>query len=137
KGFDLTADFSGGGMYAYNQNYEMRWPYQNGGNLLATMYDDRYHREDILDINSPWVAGKNPALRYNTGGHSNYNKNSTWWLTNVKYLRMRTLELGYTLPDKVLNKWKMNRARVFVSSYNLFALDNVHQLGIDPEVADD
>src|SRR5690606_3210367 len=48
KGFDLTADFSGGGMYAYNQNYEMRWPYQNGGNLLATMYDDRYHREDIL-----------------------------------------------------------------------------------------
>ena len=137
KGFDLTADFSGGGMYSYNQNWEMRWPYQNGGNLLAAMYDDRYHREDILDINSPWVPGKNPPLRFNTGGHSNYNKNSTWWLTNVKYLRMRTLELGYTLPERMLNKWKMQTARVFVSSYNLFALDNVHQLGIDPEVADE
>lgn len=137
KGFDLTADFSGGGMYSYNQNWEMRWPYQNGGNLLASMYDDRYHREDILDINSPWIAGKNPPLRFNTGGHSNYNRNSTWWLTNVKYLRMRTLEVGYTLPERVLNKWKMSRARVFVSSYNLFALDNVHQFGIDPEVADE
>lgn len=137
KGFDLTADFSGGGMYSYNQNWEMRWPYQNGGNLLAAMYDDRYHREDILDINSPWVAGKNPPLRFNTGGHSNYNKNSTWWLTNVKYLRMRTLELGYTLPERMLNKWKMQTARVFVSTYNLFALDNVHQLGIDPEVAEE
>ncbi|WP_026967324.1 SusC/RagA family TonB-linked outer membrane protein [Algoriphagus terrigena] len=137
KGFDLTADFSGGGMYSYNQNWEMRWPYQNGGNLLAAMYDDRYHREDILDINSPWVPGKNPPLRFNTGGHSNYNKNSTWWLTNVKYLRMRTLELGYTLPERMLNKWKMQTARVFVSTYNLFALDNVHQLGIDPEVAEE
>lgn len=137
KGFDLTADFSGGGMYSYNQNWEMRWPYQNGGNLLASMYDDRYHREDILDINSPWVAGKNPPLRFNTGGHSNYNKNSTWWLTNVKYLRMRTLELGYTLPEKLLNRWKMSRGRVFVSSYNLFAIDNVHQFGIDPEVVDE
>lgn len=137
KGFDLTADFSGGGMYSYNQNWEMRWPFQNGGNLLASMYDDRYHREDVLDINSPWVAGKNPPLRFNTGGHSNYNKNSTWWLTNVKYLRMRTLELGYTLPERLLNKWKMQTARVFVSSYNLFALDNVHQLGTDPEVAEE
>ena len=31
----------------------------------------------------------------------------------------------------------MSRARVFVSSYNLFALDNVHQFGIDPEIADE
>jgi TonB-linked SusC/RagA family outer membrane protein len=137
KGFDLTADFSGGGMYSYNQNWEMRWPYQNGGNLLSAMYDDRYRREDILDINSPWISGKNPPLRFNDGGHSNYNKNSTWWLTNVKYLRMRTLELGYTLPERVLNKWKMQTGRVFVSTYNLFAFDNVHQMGIDPEVAEE
>ncbi|MBD8487274.1 TonB-dependent receptor [Echinicola sp. CAU 1574] len=137
KNFDLTLDFSGGSMASYNQNWEMRWPYQNGGNLLAYMYDDRWHREDPYDLNSPWIAGENPPLRFNAGGHSNYNRNSTWWLTNIKYIRMRTMSLGYTLPPKVLSKLKIERARVYFQTYNLFSIDNVHQFGIDPEVRDE
>lgn len=137
KGFDLTADFSGGSLYSYNQNWEMRWPYQNTGNLLATMYDDRWHRADPLAADSPWIEGKNPALRFNDGGHSNYNKNSTWWLTNVRYLRLRTAELGYSLPAALLSKIKLQRARIYLNSFNLFSIDNVYQLGIDPEIVDE
>jgi TonB-linked SusC/RagA family outer membrane protein len=137
KGFDLTADFSGGSMYSYNQNWEMRWPYQNTGNLLETMYSDRWHRADPLNPDSQWIEGKNPALRFNDGGHSNYNKNSTWWLTNVRYLRLRTAEIGYSLPAALLNRIKIQRARIYVNSFNLFSLDNVRQLGIDPEITDD
>ncbi len=137
KGFDFTADFSGGTMYGYNQNWEMRWPFQNGGNLLSTMYDDRWHRADLYDLNSEWIPGANPALRFNTGWHSNYNKNSTWWMVNITYLRMRTMELGYTIPTTLTQKIKLQKARVYVNTYNLFSIDNVHQLGIDPEVADE
>ncbi|QDH79919.1 TonB-dependent receptor [Echinicola soli] len=137
KNFDLTVDFSGGSLASYNQNWEMRWPYQNGGNLLAYMYDDRWHREDPYNLDSEWIPGDNPPLRYNAGGHSNYNRNSTWWLTNVKYLRMRTASIGYTLPPKVLSKLKIERARVYFTTYNLFSIDNVHQFGIDPEVRDE
>ncbi|WP_186755459.1 SusC/RagA family TonB-linked outer membrane protein [Echinicola salinicaeni] len=136
KNFDLTMDFSGGSMASYLQNWEMRWPYQNGGNLLAYMYDDRWHREDPYDLNSEWIPGSSPALRFNAGGHSNYNRNSTWWLTNIKYIRMRTASIGYTLPPKVLSKLKIERARVYFTTYNLFSIDNVHQFGIDPEVRD-
>ncbi|WP_321290083.1 TonB-dependent receptor [uncultured Sunxiuqinia sp.] len=134
KGFDLKADFSGGSAYSYNQNWEMRWPYQNTGNLLSQFYDDRWHREDPYDLNSPWTAGKYPALRFNTGWHNNYNKQSTFWLTNARYVRLRTLEVGYTIPQILVQKVGMQKVRLYVNSYNLFSIDNLKKLGVEPEV---
>lgn len=137
KGFDLKADFSGGSAYSYNQNWEMRWPYQNTGNLLKQFYDDRWHREDPYDLNSQWIAGRYPALRFNAGGHNNYNKQSTFWLTNARYLRLRTLEVGYTIPQYLVQKVGMQKARLYVNSYNLFSIDNLRKLGVEPEVMDE
>lgn len=137
KGFDFHADFSGGSGYSFNRNWEMRWPYQNGGNLQQIFFDDRWHREDPYDLNSKWIAGKYPSLRFNDGGHSDYNKNSTFWLVNVHYLRCRTLELGYSLPQRIISRVKVQRARFYINTSNLFSLDNTHQYGIDAEIADD
>lgn len=137
KGFDLKADFSGGSVYSYNQNWEMRWPYQNTGNLLKQFYDDRWHREDPFDLNSAWIPGKYPALRFNTGWHNNYNKNSSFWLTNARYLRLRTLEVGYTLPENLIAKAGVQKARIYVNTYNLFSIDNLRKLGVEPEVMDE
>ncbi len=134
--FDLTADFSGGSGYTFSQNWEMRWPFQGNGTLARFMYEDRWHRKDPLDPNSEWVAGTQPALRYNDPNHVNYNRESDWWVTNVRYLRLRTLELGYSLAPKILEKAKINKARFYVNTYNLFSIDNVHQFGIDPEISD-
>lgn len=137
KGFDITADFSGGTMYAYNRAWEMRNPFQNTGNLLKDIYDDRWHREDPFNLDSPWVPGHYPALRWNEGGHSNYNKTSTFWLQNMAYLRLRTLEVGYALPQTWLSKVKIEKARLFINSYNLFSIDPLRSVGLDPEVRDD
>jgi hypothetical protein len=137
NGFDFAADFSGGSMYSYNQNWEMRWPFQNGGNLLKQFYDDRWHREDPFDVNSKWIPGKNPPLRFNKGDHSNYNKPSTFWLHNVRYIRLRTMELGYSIPQQLLDRVKFKKARVYINTYNLFSIDNVKSLGIEPEIADE
>jgi TonB-linked SusC/RagA family outer membrane protein len=137
KGFDARADFSGGSGYSFNRNYELRNPYQNGGNLLGDIYKDRWHREDPFDLNSKWIPGKYPALRFNNGGHSNYGNNSTFWLINVHYLRARTLELGYTVPKNILSKAKIEKARFYINGYNLFSLDNMHNVGIDAEITDD
>lgn len=136
KGFDMRADFSGGSVYSYNQDWEMRWPYQNTGNLLKQFYDDRWHREDPYDLNSAWVPGRYPALRFNTGWHNNYNKQSTFWLTNARYIRLRTFEIGYTLPEELIAKVGMQRCRLYVNTYNLFSLDNVKSLGVEPEIMD-
>jgi TonB-linked SusC/RagA family outer membrane protein len=137
KGFDFKADFSGGSMYSYNQAWEMRNPYQNTGNLLKVFYDDRWHRTDPLDLNSEWIAGKFPALRFNDGGHSNYNKNSTFWLTNMSYLRLRTMEVGYTLPKTLTQKVSIQKCRFYVNTYNLFSIDKLKKLGVEPEIMDE
>lgn len=134
--FDFRADFSGAAGYTWFQNYETRWPFQNDGNL-NTIFLDRWHRENPFDPKSGWIPGKYPALRFNDGGHSNYNHNSTFWAHNIKYLRARTLELGYSLPTKIISKAKMERARFYINAYNLFSIDNVKQYNIDPEINDD
>ncbi|GAB3027360.1 TonB-dependent receptor [Niabella terrae] len=137
KDFDFNADFSGGAMYSWNQNWEMRWPYQNGGALRQSIYDDRWHRADLYDLNSEWIPGKYPTLSFYENWRSDYNRNSTFWLHNVKYLRARTIELGYALPQSLLNRIKVERARFYINGYNLFSIDNLSEYEVDPEIADD
>lgn len=137
KNFDFHADFSGAAGYTWYQNWETRWAFQNRGNL-NTIFEDRWHHADIFDVNSPWIPGKYPALRYNPGpGHSNYGNNSTFWQHNISYVRARTLELGYSLSAALLSRAKIQRARIYFNAYNLFSIDNMKQFGLDPEVIDD
>lgn len=137
KSFDFHADFSGGAGYTWSQNYEMRWAFQNNGNL-NTIFEDRWHRADPYDLNSAWIEGKYPANRVNPGtSHSDYAYNSTFWLHSARYLRARTIEFGYTLPAALVNKIKIKRARFYINGYNLFSIDNLRQYHVDPEVIDD
>ncbi len=133
----MHLDFSGAAGYTWYQNWESRWAFQGNGNL-ATIFKDRWHRENIFDPNSKWIAGKYPPNRYNPGnGHSDYSVQSTFWMHNVRYLRARTLELGYTLPQNISKKAGLVKARVYVNDYNLFSIDNVKDYGIDPEIEND
>lgn len=139
--FDFNADFSGGAGYSWFQNWETRWAFQNNGNL-NTIFTDRWHRANPLDPTSEWVAGKYPANRYNVQfGHSNYElngqRNNSFWVHNVKQLRARTLQLGYSVPNRWLDRVGIERARVYVNAYNLFSIDNLKEFEVDPEVIDD
>jgi TonB-linked SusC/RagA family outer membrane protein len=141
KGFDFHADFSGGAGFTWFQNWETRWAFQNNGNL-NTIFEDRWHHADPYDVNSAWIPGKYPANRVNPGpGHSDYElngqRNSSFWLHGVKYLRARTIELGYTLPTGLLAKAKIRKARVYINGYNMFSFDNLKQYAVDPETTDD
>jgi TonB-linked SusC/RagA family outer membrane protein len=141
KNFDFNADFSGASGYTWFQNWETRWAFQNNGNL-NTIFEDRWHRENPFDVNSPWIPGKYPANRYNIQfGHSNYEKsgqrNSTFWLHNVTQFRARTIQLGYSIPKHLLDRVKIQRARVYLNAFNLFSFDNLKEFGVDPEVIDD
>lgn len=136
KNFDFNADFSGGAGYTWFQNWELRWAFQNGGNLNR-IFTDRWHRSDMYDLNSEWIPGKYPANRFNQGGHSNYNRTSTFWAHNVKYLRARTIQLGYSIPKHIIGRVNIKRARLYINAYNLFSMDNVRKFDIDPEIQDD
>jgi TonB-linked SusC/RagA family outer membrane protein len=136
KQFDFNADFSGAAGYTWFQNWETRWPFQNGGNF-NTIFEDRWRRADPFDPASEWLPGKYPALRFNPRDHSNYTRTSTFWAHNVKYLRARTIQLGYTLPENIVNRFEIRKLRVYVNAYNLFSIDNLRQFDMEPEVNDD
>ena len=60
---------------------------------------------------------------------------SDFWLINAHYIRLKTLELGYQLPDKWL-PLKLDNMRLYLSAYNLFTWSNVSKkYQQDPEVA--
>lgn len=133
KNINLNMDFSGGAMQSWNQNFELRNAFHAGGNSPAFLLTDRWHREDPYDPTSKWIPGKYPAVRLGTS--LNNGRNSTYWLRSVRYLRLRNVELGYTLPKQIVSKLNINRLRFYVSSSNLFSIDNVGDVQIDPEIS--
>lgn len=132
KGFNLAFDFAGAGMQSYFRDWELRYPFQNNGNSPAYMLSDRWHRADPYNPFSEWIPGKFPATR--KGGNNNTRRND-FWVTNVRYLRLKTLELGYSFPQKLLKRTGISKLRVYASASNLFSIDNLSAYQIDPEVA--
>lgn len=132
RDFDLNLDFAGGAMQSWNQNYELRNAFHANGNTPAFLLEDRWHRADPYDPNSEWIAGRYPAIRYNSS--ANNGKTSDFWLHDVRYLRLKNAEFGYSLPKELISKVHINKARVYVSASNLFSIDNVSQFEIDPEI---
>ena len=71
-----------------------------------------------------WILGVNedpnaeyPRLTY--GKNDNNNRASTYWLRNGAYLRLKTLDIGYTLPASLVRKAHMNTVRIFFTGTNL------------------
>ncbi|HEV7381910.1 MAG TPA: TonB-dependent receptor [Dyadobacter sp.] len=134
KGFTLFMDFAGASLQSFQRNWELKIPYQNNGTSPHFMLEDRWHREDPYDPNSAWVPGTYPALRKDNSSHANFRK-SDFWITNVRYIRLRNIELGYSFNQKVFKKLGSNGLRVYVNASNLFSIDNVKKYEIDPEIS--
>lgn len=58
---------------------------------------------------------------------------SDFWVRNASYLRVRNLQLGYTLPESTLGLFHLNNARIYVSADNLFTFSS-YPKGWDPEI---
>lgn len=134
KGLSLDYGFAGATMQSFYRYWELLFPFQNDGNSPHYMLNDRWHRADPFDDNSPWVAGTHPAIREGNNGHSNYWGND-FWRKNISYIRLRNLELGYDLPIDLLSQIGLRRLRVYARGTNLFSIDNVRDLEIDPEIS--
>jgi hypothetical protein len=138
KGFNLSFNFAGASMQTYNRYWELRFPFPNGGTSPDYLFEDRWRRADPYDPNSEWIPGTYPAVRSGADwGHMNYRLNGTadnFWAINVRYIRLRNLEIGYQFPRTMLEKVGFQGARIYVNGTNLFSIDNTKQYGIDPEI---
>jgi len=134
KGFDVTIFLQGAGGHRVSTASDFMDPFiQQGLGNGITLQLDRWHRADASDPNSEWIPGYMPPLRP-AGVGANRTTNS-WNLHKADYLRLKTLELGYTLPQSVLTKTGVENLRVYVSAFNLLTLTNNEGLMkyMDPE----
>ncbi|WP_255489837.1 TonB-dependent receptor [Dysgonomonas sp. 25] len=136
KGIDLSMTWGGSTYASYLMQWEIQRPLHDGGNSPQFMLGNQWHLADIHDANSEYLPGKYPMALSGNSDHMNYRTND-FWLKNVNYLKLRNLEIGYSLPKKILNPIGIERFRVYTSMQNLFSIDNMHDIDIDPELSKD
>ena len=84
-----------------------------------------------------WTIDNPDAVYPRFGNQTNNNKNSTLWVKDASYLRLKNLELGYTLPQSLIKKVSLDKMRIYLSGTNLLTFSKV--VDFDPEkiVADE
>lgn len=139
KGFDLSAFFQGVcGNKIYNALRERTEGAGDECTLSTTMRDVWVGYKDAIRNNMAkkgidWqqLENRNGSIPNPTGASSNKLNNSRL-IEDGSYLRLKTLQLGYTLPKAVVSKAKLEKVRFYVSCTNLFTITDY--TGYDPEV---
>lgn len=123
KGFDASILFQG---QAGAVRYVQALGSKDGINYFKSFYDNRW-TVDNPNANYPrtfnrneeyWVSSENP---------------NTFWLHSTDFIRLKTMELGYTIPATLVRKWGLEKVRVCVSGMNLFTYAP-HMKDFDPEL---
>ena len=130
RNFDLAFDLTGGAFGSWYQEYEQRAPFHDGGNNPQYYMENTWRLADIWDANSALIPGKYPTLLIGNSSHSNYQR-STFWLHNVRYMKLRNAQIGYTIPKTILSKIGFSDFRIYVAGTNLLTFTNIK--GVDPE----
>ena len=135
KGLDVSVHFQGAGkstfpiygktVYAFS---ESEW-----GNIMKGLVgSDRWISADISG--DPATENPNAAYpRLSYGGNNNNYRSSTFWLRNGSYLRLKTVDIGYTFPNSIVNRFHINKARIFLIGTNLVTWSGFKLW--DPEMA--
>ena len=119
KNFDLTLDIQGvAGVDIYNANLGYRFGNEN---FTKEFFDNRW--------TGPGSTNSYPSAKL--GGATNYLPND-FYVESGAYVRLRNIQLGYSLPTELVNKWKMRKLRVFANAQN--ALNFFGYRGFSPEV---
>lgn len=128
KNFDLAMNWQGSaGVYnQYDEVFTEVGPF-NGGAVLD-IYLDRWRTENIWDDpwhpQTKWIGGYYPATgrSFNTGATG---------IRNTSYIRLKSLEIGYSLPSQWVKIARIEGLRVYVNGYNLLTFSGLKNM--DPE----
>ena len=129
RGIDLALDFQGvhGVFVQYNELLVEPLPF--GGQNTLAFFTDRWHpadpNADYFHPATEWIPGHFPVTGHN--GH----REGTNGVQNASYIRLKTLELGYTVPDRWMSKVGVKNLRIYFSGYNLLTFTGLDYM--DPE----
>lgn len=144
KNFDMSASFNGAGLTHKNVSLSGGMGY----GFFQTFYEsytDRYRLADgytdPMDPQSVWIPGTFPAIAeatsaYDTGSNATYRYAQPYSWVDGTYLRLKSIEIGYTLPKSLIEKTGvLKSARAYVNGTNLLTFCNEFLKPYDPERA--
>lgn len=126
KGFDISALIQGVTNRDLYVGGSSIWAFQNGG--FGQAYENNLNRW------TPATAATASYPRLNIGVNSNNQAQSSYWLRNGDYVRLKQVEIGYSLPQSVLKHIKLQSIRVFARGYNLLTIASKELDDRDPEI---
>ncbi len=125
KGFDFSFFFQGSGRQSFWINLDKTTPFIDGNTILKAYADD-YWSEANPNIYALWPRLANQTI-------DNNNQQSTWFMQDATFLRLKSTELGYTIPETLLEKIHMTNLRFYISGTNLLCISKFKLW--DPEMA--
>jgi TonB-linked SusC/RagA family outer membrane protein len=120
KAFTLDLLFQGAAQTDFYSNSFRAWAFQNG----MSAYEDNF---DYWTPENP--NAKHP--RITSAPTTNNTQTSSWWMTDVSYLRLKTATLSFSVPSAFAEKLRMQNARIYVSGQNVITFTNL--TNYDPE----
>lgn len=133
KGFDLNVLFQGAAMsnVAYSEKLRSAMPSTHPPlDFWADRWRPAIVGADPYKYDTEWMSGKYPSM-----GGTLIEENSEFNVHNSAYLRLKNIELGYTLPKKWMSKVKISALRFYLSGYNLLTFSGL--TFVDPEHPND
>lgn len=125
KGIDLQALFQGAAGVNRYFNGEVYGEFAGDTGHPSTFWRDAWTPENT-NTDVPRYA------LYNESVSQQSQVNSTYWLSNASYLRLKNVQLGYTLPSRWTKSASISRIRIYYSGQNLFTIHNMG-VNVDPE----
>lgn len=130
KGWDLNMLFSGTAQGSFYIRRISIPYYKNAGNAFKWQYDGRWTPEK-------YAAGETityPRATYNATTTSHNFLDSDYWMIPNDHFKLKNIELGYTLPSRLLKKAKISSVRFYATGNNVYTFfSRLKKIGIDPE----
>lgn len=129
KDFDLSMVWQGVGAVSHIYDREVLGEFSGDSGHPSTLWKDSWTEQNH--------NAKMPRVFETGTSSSDVTKVlSTFWLWNTAYIRLKTLQLGYSLPKSVLHSLGLTKVRFYYAGENLLTFDHL-PFNIDPEVSSD
>eukprot|EP00828_Plagiopyla_frontata_P014979 TRINITY_DN1949_c0_g1_i5.p3 TRINITY_DN1949_c0_g1~~TRINITY_DN1949_c0_g1_i5.p3 ORF type:complete len:478 (-),score=27.95 TRINITY_DN1949_c0_g1_i5:392-1825(-) len=134
KGFDASFFFQGSARQSFGLDLGKVSPFLDGdsgddltgNNAVLQVFADNYWSENNRNPYALWPRLANYTV-------DNNNQTSTWFMQDATFLRLKSVELGYTLPKTLTKRMYLQNLRLYVSGTNLLCFSNFKLW--DPEMA--
>jgi hypothetical protein len=125
-GFDFSLLLQGLGGFDKQMGSYMAFAFYNSGQIQKWQADNAWTEAN------PDPNAKYPKLTSLNMGSENV-QTSSFWNKNASFLRVKNLQIGYTIPNNITQKIRINNLRIFFSGQNLFSFNHFYT-GWDPEM---